>query len=283
MSSDDNKSVSSATSASSISLGKVDCPHCNKAFQVRYMFNHIYSKHTEKYLENIDNIYLLKHHKDFPLRVFWKFTNDFDEEEEKAIYACLATKKTFATQERAMLHFKKDKDALKEHNAELKKLKKHFSEEKKEFEDEQTKRRNSIKRLEASNDIQYCRNLWRYVLHWEEIAKIMCLLIKDRKKLDHEITYGKLYGWTTWDDVLRAYESAKQHQDDMIKLKVCNAKQQWSLWETYDRIIDAHQEMGVYAEPFDCFRSERYPTNYKICLPSPYDKNKIDEMPPYPF
>ena len=283
MSSDDNKSVTSEGSVSSISLGKLDCPYCNKAFQTRSMFNHIYNKHHQKYLDNINSLWLLKAQTDLPLRVFWPYTNDFGEQDEQIIFVCLGSKKTFVTEERCLLHFKKNKNDLKEHNREIKKLKKHFSELKQEQEDEGTKRRNAIKKLEAENDPQYCRNLWRYVLHWEDIARIMVLLIKDRKKLDLPIEYARTIGWNTYGDIVKAYEIAKKVQDEMIEVKLCNAKKQWELWGTYDKIIDAHQEMGVFAEPFDCFRSERYPTNYKISLPSPYDKNKIDEMPPYPF
>ena len=281
MSSDDNLSVGSQTS--SVTNQKIECPFCNKSFQIRHTFNHIHTKHRQKYLDHINSSWLEHASPDLPLRVFWPYTNDFGEQDEQTIYCCLGSNKTFSSEHKALAHFKKDKESLKKHNAEIKKLKKVFAEQKKVVEDENTKRRNAIKKLEAENNQEYCRNLWRYVLHWEEIARTMCLLIKDRKKLDLPIEYARTIGWNTFGDIIKAYEVAKKYQDEMIEVKVCNAKKQWELWSTYDKIIDAHQEMGVYAEPFDAFRSERNPTNYKISLPSPYDKHKIDEMPPYPF
>jgi hypothetical protein len=82
---------------------------------------------------------------------------------------------------------------------------------------------------------------------------------------------------------LKAYDTVKQYQDEMIQYKICNAKKEWDLYYLYDHILDAHQEMGVCGEPFDTFRSERNPTNHKICIPSPYDKYHINEMPECPF
>jgi hypothetical protein len=177
MASDDNKSISSATSASSTSQNKIDCPYCNKAFQTRAMFNHIYNKHHDQYLDNVNAIWLEKADEGRPLRIFWTYQNDFGEEEWKTIYACLGTKKTFMTEERGLIHFKKDKKALKEHNKEIKQLKKVFSEKKVKVEDENTKRRKIIKQLEEVNDQGYCKALWRYVIHYQQIAEIMILFL----------------------------------------------------------------------------------------------------------
>ena len=285
MASDDNKSVASGGSVSSTSQVKIDCPYCNKAFQTRAIFNHIYMKHHQQYLENVNAIWLEKADENRPLRIFWTFQNDFGEEDWKTVYACLGTKKTFMTEERCLIHFKKDKKALKDHNKEIKQLKKLFAEKKEKEQDENTKRRKAIKKLEEENDPGYCKALWRYVKHYQEIAEIMTLLIRDKKAnlLNQEITFGKRYGWNTWADVLKAYDAMKEYQDEMIKYKICNAKKEWDLYYSYDHIIDAHQEMGVCGEPFDAFRTERNPTNHKICIPSPYDKYRIAEMPECPF
>ena len=55
---------------------------------------------------------------------WWSYNDDFDEEKTVKLYGCLATKKTFISEERALLHFKRSPDALKLHNKEVVKLQK---------------------------------------------------------------------------------------------------------------------------------------------------------------
>ena len=128
---DDNKSVCSATSTLSSSQVKTECPHCNKDYQTRALFNHIYTKHFRQFSQSISQKWLKEAEEDEPLRVWWDVKDDFDEVKEVDIYACLSSKKTFMTHERAVQHFKKNKEDLKAHNKALKQLKKDIKDDSK--------------------------------------------------------------------------------------------------------------------------------------------------------
>jgi hypothetical protein len=120
----DNQSVASDASSLSSAQTKVECPHCNKDFQFRSVFNHLYSKHNTEFFNSLNRDWLLKSKEDSPLLVWWTYKDDFDEEKTVNLFGCLATKKTFMTEERALQYFKKSPDVLKLHNKELAKLKK---------------------------------------------------------------------------------------------------------------------------------------------------------------
>jgi len=113
----------SAASEQSASLGKMECPHCEKDFQVRSLFKHIRLNHFSEFLGSINESKCkLNSDPEAPLEVTWMKKNDFDEEELITIYACLSTDKTFVSSARVLSHFKKEKKAFTEHKKEMKKL-----------------------------------------------------------------------------------------------------------------------------------------------------------------
>jgi hypothetical protein len=117
---DDSRSAASEQSAS---LNKMECPHCNKDFQVRSLFKHIKLNHFTDFMESINESKCkLNSNPEEPLELTWYKKNDFDEEEGITVYACLSSYKTFISTIRADAHFKKDKAAFTAHKKEMKKL-----------------------------------------------------------------------------------------------------------------------------------------------------------------
>lgn len=163
----------------------MECPYCAKELQVRGMFSHIRKFHNEELLKNTSQRWIDDAMTGQPLRVWWSMKNDFDEEVETVIYVCLSSNKTFTSQPKAMEHFKKDKAALKEHNKQLKELKKLYTQHRKE----ETKKKKVTKTKEdpstlrfmtarASNDPELARSIWRGILNNKttlEICKTICL------------------------------------------------------------------------------------------------------------
>jgi len=52
MDNDDNQSVGSSSSTSSVSNTKVSCPYCVTTIVGKYMFKHIYEKHYNELITN---------------------------------------------------------------------------------------------------------------------------------------------------------------------------------------------------------------------------------------
>ena len=112
---DDNHSVASGGSSRSSTNEKTECPHCQKEFQNRAIFNHIRTKHPKDLIDSTITKWIGEAEQGAALKVVWFKKNDFDEEEDVTIYACLSSNKTFTTEVRANAHFKKNPDHRKEH------------------------------------------------------------------------------------------------------------------------------------------------------------------------
>lgn len=115
----DNTSVCSGSSTCSTSNQKVECPCCKNELTVKYMFNHIRTKHAGYFHKMTHSIWLEEASKSKPLKVYWEESNDFDELEFKVLFACLSSNKTFQTEYKAQAHFKKNPKDLKEHNKQV--------------------------------------------------------------------------------------------------------------------------------------------------------------------
>jgi len=182
----DCASVLSSHSATSISNCKMECPTCHKEIQVRVMFNHIRKLHPDELLRNTTQSWIADAENGKPLRVWWSKLNDFDEEEETVIFACLSTNKTFTNEAKAMQHFQKDKAALKEHNKQLKQLKKDLTAYKKA---QQKKKKELIKqdpyilrRNNAfnTNDPDLARAIWRGILNSKKVCELAMMICNRR-------------------------------------------------------------------------------------------------------
>lgn len=112
----DTRSVNSDTSASSKPL---DCPCCKKQIASRSMFLHLKSKHPGYFQQQTTAKWLAEAQAGKPLKVFWEVKNDFDETTLLVLFGCLASGKTFNMESKAITHFKKNPNDLKEHNKQI--------------------------------------------------------------------------------------------------------------------------------------------------------------------
>ena len=171
MSDDDCRSVTSASSTASASLKKLGCPYCNKDFQARSMFNHIRIKHPREFLKSTSKKWIQEAEQGLPLTLWWEGQNDRGDPEAYKIYACLSTNKSFLHIDRALAHFKKDKAALKDHNKQLKQLRKDFEKEEKRKNDEVKNDPYHI--ALRQNDPELARCFWSSILMEMKICKYL--------------------------------------------------------------------------------------------------------------
>lgn len=109
-----------------------------------------------------------------PLKIYWTYTDDFDEEVEEDLYVCLATNKTFQSIDRGILHFTKDKEAKKNHIKAVKELKKEIEKSRKQkF---KTIKANSFYEKEQAlikaEDPTLARAIWRGILYHIQKCKV---------------------------------------------------------------------------------------------------------------
>jgi hypothetical protein len=83
------------------------------------MFTHIRSKHPGYFQTKTTKEWLNDAAKGMPLKLFWTYKDDFDEEQIVILYGCLATGKTFQTQAKALAHFKTHAKDLRDHNKQI--------------------------------------------------------------------------------------------------------------------------------------------------------------------
>ena len=234
-------SVTSHSSTLSASLSKMECPYCNKDLQVRSMFNHIRLVHSRDFLNQTNKKWLDEAEQGQALKMWWSKKNDFDEDEDTIIYACLATNKTFLTEARAMQHYKKDKNALKEHNKQLKALRKEFERKQKE----QLKPSSEAQRYQQamdSNDKKLIQELWNAIILYRGICKDAMRLCDVRKFNENTVMYqrqGKEFVEIYYPEFRDQYVNVILDKvDSLIAEKCMNAKvleqirtQLFKLWQ----------------------------------------------------
>ena len=204
----DASSVCSSHSATSVSMMKMECPVCAKEIQTRAMFNHIRKLHPEELLKNTNRRWIEEAENGEPLRVYWTRVNDFDEEEITTIYACLSTNKTFTTALGCRQHFAKDKKVLKDHNKQIKELKKQYATYRKQKAKKAKKPEESPLTLALkANDPALARALWRGIQNTETTLKCCRMIAKrwefhndtpvymydSKHNMFEEVPYSKLY------------------------------------------------------------------------------------------
>jgi hypothetical protein len=130
--SDDSRSTSNASSVSA-TFRNEKCPCCKKEFQARAMFNHLRKFHPDM-VKNMYGVWkpeemdeLIKTNAPFPID--WEETDDFDESVSKTLWGCLGCNNTFTTEYKAVKHCN-DKKCKKEHNAQLRRIKKEEQQDK---------------------------------------------------------------------------------------------------------------------------------------------------------
>ena len=126
---DDSKSVKSTIS---LARSKEVCPCCDKELQARAMFNHMRKLHPD-FLKGLYCVWTDEKMDELikaiaPMPIEWKIIDDFDDEEDRILWGCLACNNTFTTEQTAQKHCKLAK-CKAEHIKELKRIKKEEQQE----------------------------------------------------------------------------------------------------------------------------------------------------------
>lgn len=231
-------SVSSHISEHSVTNSHIDCPYCQKSYQMKSLFHHIRINHISQFLENTQKKWIEEAEKGRPLKMI--FETDIDEElghsNMTVIYGCLSSDKCFATEERAMRHFKHNPDHLKKHNSQLKKLKKEYEEKKRKEQKEREKNpvRFLVQNALRDNDSKLIDALWRGINHWKQGCDLAVSLGNHKFKDDYEYVWSlnprKTSGWS--DQVKRYEKYCKQ----AVKLLEEDCKQSSKLLDLYNNL-----------------------------------------------
>jgi hypothetical protein len=128
--SDDSKSTSSTVSSERMAES---CPCCQKEIQPRFMFNHLRKLHPE-FVKGMYGVWkeeqmdeLIKYNAPFPIE--WVVKDDFDDDVTKTLWGCLGCNNTYTTEHNAMKHCLNVK-CKKDHNANLRRIKKEEQQDK---------------------------------------------------------------------------------------------------------------------------------------------------------
>jgi hypothetical protein len=137
---DDSKSTTSIMSMARVAE---ICPCCKKELQARAMFNHLRKLHPD-YLKSMYCVWEISKLDELiktnaPMPIEWRVMDDFDEEIEKILWGCLACNNTYTTEQTALKHC--NAKCKKDHNAELKRIKKEEQKEKEQAEKKFSKER----------------------------------------------------------------------------------------------------------------------------------------------
>lgn len=233
--SDDSHSVTSAGSTTSASLSKMECPYCNKDLQIRSMFKHIRLNHASDFLKNTNAKWIREAEAGNALKLWWESKNDFGEDEMVVLFACLSTNKTFLSEARAVQHFKKDKDALKDHNKQIKQLRKDFDKYKKLQEQEEAN--NPIKKAIEMNDPAFARACWSGILMYLRICEHAIEITKAREYSDtldmyviDKLRFNK-YDSMPYRKFIDEYYGKLVKKVNKLKAEKClDAKRMFKLW-----------------------------------------------------
>jgi len=117
MDNDDNQSVGTSGSTSSVSNVRASCPYCTTTLQMRYMFKHIYDKHYPELIVNTTREAL----EDMIANKSPFFVANPD---NQALYGCMSCYKTFTNETRAVNHFGGGCTCINTHVANMVKLSK---------------------------------------------------------------------------------------------------------------------------------------------------------------
>ena len=110
----DRGSTVSKTSVSSLSNSKTVCPVCGDEFTLKYLFNHIITKHEQGVDLSVEKESVREMiTKQLPLCIKY---------DGQSIRGCLGCNKTYSSDASAKLHFNRDATCFKKHQAALKRF-----------------------------------------------------------------------------------------------------------------------------------------------------------------
>jgi hypothetical protein len=233
----DSSSVGSTGSSYSV---KKACPYCSDEMKTEVLFNHMYSKHAPDFLESVKSWMREENDATKPVRIEWRQGGEEEAATISIIYGCLATHKTFTTEERAYRHFKKNPEVHKAHQEELKAMRVRFNKkvnlDSKRVSDE---RWYSMKK---NNDPHAVRAILRFILHQERMIETELLSLIEARPPDFyhsAICFPNDYQHLSCQELIALYHKTKAELRDMEKKKSMNWKKAQHLCIMFWRILSA--------------------------------------------
>ena len=237
----DSASVCSSASQLSASNVKMECPYCIKSLQTKAIFGHIRKFHNDELVKSTNKRWIDDAENGKPLRVWWSKKNDFDEDEDTIVYVCLSTNKTFVSEQKAVEHFKKDKAALKDHNKQLKQLRKDFTAMKK-AKAKEVKPLTAFQLARDANDPALARAIWKGILHHKrvcEVAMMLChrrgysnatlmYMYDERSHRCQEITFPEFND--KYNDLMNKIQHLREQQCLDVKPLLNVWGKAWTMW-----------------------------------------------------
>lgn len=240
---DDNHSVCSANSkasTNSTTQEHIPCHYCNKDFQKRSMFKHVRSKHPFQFLDNCSDI-----KEDKPLRVTYEYQDDHGDTDYIIYYACLASNKTFQTQERALQNWKKNPKLQIQHNQELKTL---IKDRKKYLERcyQECTYSDRLAKLKLNNDPAFCRAIWSSILQTSAtiypIQGRLAYLPQDNISI--EKSCGLEYEKMTIRECIEFITKTRERKMKLEEEKCLKYRPLNDIWLRYQRILAMRSELS---------------------------------------
>lgn len=245
------------------------------------MFNHLYNKHNTEFSNSVSKDWLDQAEEDSPLMFWWYYTDDFDEEKQVKLYGCLATKKTFTSEERALLHFKRSPESKKLHNKELAKLKKQVKKNK--TANVQPTTVNPIKVALNTKDPRLARALYSRYLYLLPLFKTLLETLSKMYVETWPIFTGQTFGcnservcWTL-PQIKEKIDYLQDEVDKLITKKELDPQRLYNLNKDFDKIILTGR---VTLDEGSSFCNKRYETD-EVGLIVPTDEFYVGN-PAYP-
>jgi hypothetical protein len=215
---DDTKSQISSTSKSN---EKLECPHCNKEFQAKALFNHLFVKHPSEFEDHLSHSWGLGANAfktDIPVRLAWEIKNDFDETEIKTIYGCLSSFKAFQNIDRGLLHFKKNPNDLEAHKKQMFLYQKKFEKETKKI-----KNITSFQVALQNKDSWLARCIYSRILFLQPSIESLMKKIKGFYPLDQPTSVDTVFlNFKDSEECILSYNEACEKLTTYLKTKELN-------------------------------------------------------------
>ena len=234
------------------------------------MFNHLYNKHNTEFSNAISKDWLDQAEEDSPLMFWWYYTDDFDEEKQVKLYGCLATKKTFTSEERALLHFKRSPESKKLHNKELAKLKKQVKKNKTTKVQPATD--NPFKKALASKDPCLARAFYSRYLYLLPLCKTAVESLLNMYQVTYPINTGETDGsgksiYFTVPQIKEKFDYLQKEVDKLITKKELDPEPLYKLFTKFEQIITIAKNNLDQGSVYCTKRSED--DEYGLIAPTP--------------
>lgn len=281
MDNSDNQSISSSGSTLSTGQQKVECPFCDKDFQFRSIVNHIHTKHRREWASSLRHKAMEEAEAGYPLKVSWLKPSDFEDEPAEVIevFACLGSHKTFLSESRAIIHFKKNPSLLKKHNAEIGRLLK----ERKKADETTKKQRKETPYAVAkeNNDLSLVRGLYRNVLYKQGLVRRLLPALEKISPVDihrAQTGWGKKWDEMPYGEIVKLAKETDANLERAMGEKLKSVVVLEKIYNAFERILETRNQFDFLWLYYSSDTNPEGMLTGRTCYGFVHE-----EMPPSPF